>query len=78
MYANSESNGAKVARKAVFNMDSNAIEGNTLTINETKVVFVGNTVRGKTMREHLEVINHRDTIPYVEDILLKEEPFSEW
>jgi len=46
LYANGESNGAKVARKAVFNMGSNAIEGNTLTINETKVVLVGNTVRG--------------------------------
>lgn len=32
---------------------SNAIEGNTLTINETKVVLEGITVGGKTMREHL-------------------------
>lgn len=38
--------------------NSNAIEGNTLTINETKVVLEGITVGGKTMREHLEVINH--------------------
>jgi len=58
--------------------NSNAIEGNTLTINETKVVLEGITVGGKTMREHLEVINHRDAISYVEDIVRKEEPFSEW
>ena len=45
--------------------NSNAIEGNTLTINETKVVLVGNTVRGKTLREHLEIMNHRYAIPYV-------------
>lgn len=57
---------------------SNAIEGNTLTINETKVVLEGITVGGKTMREHLEVINHRDAISYVEDIVREEEPFSEW
>lgn len=58
--------------------NSNAIEGNTLTINETKVVLEGITVGGKTMREHLEVINHRDAISYVESIVRKEEPFSEW
>ncbi|MFD2115127.1 Fic family protein [Paenibacillus yanchengensis] len=58
--------------------NSNAIEGNTLTINETKVVLEGITVGGKTMREHLEVINHREAITYVEDIVQKAEPFSEW
>lgn len=58
--------------------NSNAIEGNTLTINETKVVLEGITVGGKTMREHLEVINHRDAITYVEEIVKNKEPFSEW
>ncbi|WP_147533283.1 Fic family protein [Bacillus marasmi] len=58
--------------------NSNAIEGNTLTINETKVVLEGITVGGKTLREHLEVINHRDAIGYVEEIVQKKEPFSEW
>lgn len=58
--------------------NSNAIEGNTLTINETKVVLEGITVGGKTMREHLEVINHRDAIIYVEEIVHKEEKLSEW
>ncbi|WP_227394992.1 Fic family protein [Jeotgalibacillus aurantiacus] len=57
---------------------SNAIEGNTLTIKEMKVVLEGITVGGKTMREHLEVINHRSAITYVEDIVRKDEPLSEW
>ena len=57
--------------------NSNAIEGNTLTINETKVVLEGITVGGKTMREHLEVINHQEAISYVEDIVRKEDLFSE-
>ena len=56
---------------------SNAIEGNTLTINETKVVLEGITVGGKTMREHLEVINHSDAISYVEDIINKKDALSE-
>lgn len=58
--------------------NSNAIEGNTLTINETKVVLEGITVGGRTLREHLEVINHRDAIRYVEEVVQKEEPFSQW
>ena len=58
--------------------NSNAIEGNTLTMNETKVVLEGITVGGKTMREHLEIINHRDAISYVEDIVHNEESFSKW
>ncbi|MGE7090326.1 Fic family protein [Lysinibacillus sp. NPDC048646] len=58
--------------------NSNAIEGNTLTIHETKVVLEGITVGGKTMREHLEVINHRDAISYVEELVHKKEPLSEW
>ena len=47
-------------------------------MNETKVVWEGITVGGKTMREHLEIINHRDAISYVEDIVHNEELFSEW
>lgn len=57
---------------------SNAIEGNTLTLLETKVVLEGITVGGKALQEHFEAINHRNAIYYVEDIIKKEEPFSEW
>ncbi|MFA2945145.1 MULTISPECIES: Fic family protein [Acinetobacter] len=57
---------------------SNAIEGNTLTLLETKVVLEGITIGGKALREHFEAINHRDAILYVEDIIKKQEPFSEW
>ncbi|MGM7637309.1 Fic family protein [Bacillus sp. Hm123] len=58
--------------------NTNAIEGNTLTLNETKVVLEGITVGGKTMREHLEVINHREAIRYVEEIVQRAEELSEW
>ena len=57
---------------------SNAIEGNTLTLAETKVVLEGITVGGKTLREHLEVINHWEAIVYIEEIVRKNEPLSEW
>ncbi|WP_026470179.1 Fic family protein [Alkanindiges illinoisensis] len=57
---------------------SNAIEGNTLTLLETKVVLEGITVGGKAIREHFEAINHRNAIFFVEDIIKKHETFSEW
>ena len=39
--------------------NSNGIEGNTLTLKETKVVLEGITIGGKSLREHMEVINHK-------------------
>lgn len=57
---------------------SNAIEGNTLTLRETKVVLEGITVGGKSLREHLEATNHRDAIEYVEAIVARLEPMSVW
>ncbi|NIE56990.1 MULTISPECIES: Fic family protein [unclassified Burkholderia] len=56
---------------------SNAIEGNTLTLRETKVVLEGITVGGKSLREHFEATNHRDAILYVEEIVGKQETPSE-
>lgn len=58
--------------------NSNAIEGNTLTISETKVVLEGITVGGKSIAEHLETINHRNAILFVEDLISNKEPLSEW
>lgn len=57
---------------------SNAIEGNTLTLSETKVALEGITVGGKTIKEHLEAINHKDAILYVEEIVKNQENLSEW
>ncbi|SDX98739.1 Fic/DOC family protein [Evansella caseinilytica] len=42
------------------------------------MVLEGITVGGKTLREHLEVLNHRDAIRFVEEIVQKDEPLSEW
>lgn len=57
--------------------NSNAIEGNTLTLKETKVVLEGITIGGKSLPEHFEVINHKDAITYVESIIAQDDPFSE-
>mgnify|MGYP000591930226 CR=1 FL=1 len=57
---------------------SNAIEGNSLTLRETKVVLEGVTVGGKRLVDHLEAINHRDAILLLEDLVQNNEPLSEW
>src|SRR5690554_3470442 len=57
---------------------SNAIEGNTLSLKETKVVLEGITVGGKTLREHLEAINHRDAILFAEELAAEDKALDEW
>ena len=47
---------------------SNAIEGNTLSLKETKVALEGITVAGKSINEHLEAINHKEAILFVEQL----------
>ena len=48
---------------------SNAIEGNTLTLQETRLILeTGITIGGKSLREHFEVINHQEALTYVEDL----------
>ena len=58
---------------------SNAIEGNTLTRKETAlVVEKGLTVRGKTLTEHLEAINHAQAIDFIKALVkAKREEISE-
>lgn len=57
--------------------NSNAIEGNTLTLSETKVVLEGITVGGKTIIEHLEAINHRKAIFFIEGLIANREALTE-
>jgi Fic family protein len=50
--------------------NSNHLEGNTLTISETKMVLEdGITIGGKTLREHFEVINHQKAIYALEGLV---------
>lgn len=57
--------------------NSNAIEGNTLTLRETRFILeTGLTIGGKMLREHFEVINHKRAIEYVESLLNDEVPLT--
>jgi Fic family protein len=57
--------------------NSNAIEGSTLTLRETKLILeTGLTVGGKSLREHFEVLNHRDAIDSVESLVAGSDPVA--
>ena len=58
--------------------NSNGIEGNTLTLRETQVVLEGITIGGKSIKEHLEVINHEKAIIYLDDLVKDNKPITEW
>ncbi|XID93142.1 Fic family protein [Paenibacillaceae bacterium WGS1546] len=58
--------------------NSNAIEGNTLTLSETKVVLEGITIGGKTISEHLEALNHKEAILYIEELVKQNHALTEW
>lgn len=60
-----------------FTYNSNAIEGNTLTLKETAMALEGMTIDQKPLKDHMEAIGHRDAFLFVMDIAEKEIPLSE-
>ena len=61
-----------------YTFESNRIEGNTMTLRETEsVINEGLTISGKTMREHLEIINHQEAIAYIKDLTQKNTSINE-
>ena len=61
-----------------YTYESNRIEGNTLTLQETAlVVNEGITIAGKSMREHLEAINHAEAIDYIREFAQSNVEISE-
>lgn len=61
-----------------FTYNSNAIEGNTLTLKETALALEGITVDQKPLKDHLEAVGHRDAFLYVQDIAKNEVELSEY
>ena len=60
-----------------FTYNSNAIEGNTLTLKETALVLEGVTIDQKPLKDHLEAVGHRDAFLYIQEIVTKREPLTE-
>ena len=61
-----------------YTHNSTAIEGNTLTLMETKVLLEdGITIGGKRLREIYETVNHQKAYRYVKECIAKEQPLDE-
>lgn len=72
--------GDKVARAfdIEYTYESNKIEGNTLTLQETALVIdKGLTIGGKTLNEHLEAINHAYAIGYIKELAREKDTITE-
>lgn len=61
-----------------FTYNSNAIEGNTITRGETKILLEdGLTIGGHTLRELHETTNHKNIFPLLKNFLEKKEDITE-
>lgn len=55
-----------------FTYSSNALEGNSLTETETKVILEdGLTIGGKTLKEHFEAVGHSQAYDYLNSLVQK-------
>ncbi|MCW6665304.1 Fic family protein [Aerococcaceae bacterium NML191219] len=60
-----------------FTYNSNAIEGNTLTLRETDMVLRGLTIDQKPLKDHMEAIGHKEAFEYVSSLVGQNDPLSE-
>jgi Fic family protein len=71
-----ESLGKKFEVEMTYN--SNAIEGNRLSLKETFLVLEkGMTIGGKSVKEHLEAVNHKEAILFLEKLANKKTEIKE-
>lgn len=62
-----------------YTHNSTAIEGNTLTLIETKTVLEDNiSIGGKNLREIYEVVNHNKAFNYIKQCIAAQKPLSEY
>jgi Fic family protein len=61
-----------------WNYHSNAIEGNTLTLGETRAFLLyGITAQGKPFRDYLDIRGHHEAIRYLEELVRGNEALTE-
>lgn len=67
--------GEQFAVEYIYN--SNAIEGNTLTLRETDMVLRGLTIDQKPLKDHLEAVGHKEAFDFVVELTKNNVPMSE-
>ena len=60
-----------------YTYNSNAIEGNTLTLRETDLVLRGLTIDRKPLKDHMEAVGHKEAFDFVLDLVKEQVPLSE-
>lgn len=60
-----------------YTYNSNAIEGNTLTLRETDMVLRGLTIDRKPLKDHMEAVGHKEAFDFVQDLVKEQAPLSE-
>lgn len=60
-----------------YTYNSNAIEGNTLTLRETDLVLRGLTIDKKPLKDHMEAVGHKEAFEYVSELVKDNVPISE-
>lgn len=60
-----------------YTYNSNAIEGNTLTLRETDMVLRGLTIDKKPLKDHMEAVGHKEAFDFVRDLVKEKVPISE-
>lgn len=60
-----------------YTYNSNAIEGNTLTLRETDLVLRGLTIDNKPLKDHMEAVGHKEAFEYVSELVKENVPISE-
>ena len=60
-----------------YTYNSNAIEGNTLTLRETDLVLRGLTIAQKPLKDHMEAVGHKEAFDYVRELVKEKAPLTE-
>ena len=60
-----------------YTYNSNAIEGNTLTLRETDLVLRGLTIGQKPLKDHMEAVGHKEAFLFVRELVAKNAPITE-
>ena len=60
-----------------YTYNSNAIEGNTLTLRETDMVLRGLTIDKKPLKDHMEAIGHKEAFDYICSLVKEKAPLTE-
>lgn len=60
-----------------YTYNTNAIEGNTLTLRETDMVLRGLTIDKKPLKDHMEAVGHKEAFYFICDLVKEKAPLTE-